>query len=1316
MGLVGGSYDVTIIYNGTLNACETGFRFSVLDPSAVTGIIGADEVCLNVPYQYSVAAPQASGRYDWAVTGATVAILSGSTIQVEFTSAGTKSLEVTYTEFADDGSTCTSPPLTKQIETLISPPDDIAGPDAPCPDSRSTYSVLFSGATQYQWSILDNNGSVTPLGSVVEGQGTNVIDVQWLQVSVVTPVIIQLTYILCPGGTAVVKDYNVLITPFELALDGPAEICEGEEAMFTLNIDPANNNQGNATWYVDGILIVNGPPVNRNFEIPGEPGLHEVSVIVTDGNGCPGVTQATVTINVISSPNPTISLSTPDICDKNGNVVVDLLVTPSNAESYVWTTPSGQIDQGTNPELPVTEVGVYTVTVTNSNCTGVASITVEKEPNVACECEIPDANDITVEIINATSSGCSTISVVGNSNITDGRPGSVFWRLQGPNGQSELSSVINEDDLFETFSVSLPGRYFIYLVASEQCSDMMSSCSERAVAIVDIPFTPDFSANFSCATSTMGTYDLILEDQSLYSSVADLELVSWKINWPGMTASPTGQNVTLSDLPGGTTVNVCQTLESTNGYSCDECRDVTIPNDIMGDFTYDNMADCTGEIIDFVPQIDATEVESILWNFGDGTTSQILMPSKVYNMAGDYTVTLTLTSVFGCDFVSTRTVTVSTPSVMSGQIEAVSDFCETTASLSFQTSDMSPVMYEWSTGETTASIEATISGVYSLTVTDESGCSYIPDPVGVTIIESFLSEISNPGEVCSGEMFSAFVFSSGINKTIYRWEVSNEEGTVEPVGSGTSFNASLTDAGTYTISFILEREGVVCQSVETTIVVHPAPDQPIITDVTQCNPFSTILTTQYAGIDWSTNRQPPFVTASSITAARSNLTYWGTVSNDFGCSAEASFTGDFPDLDMFQSGCFTLCSDSLIGLTLDGIPGSFTSWEWVLTNPETGIEEIIEGGTGEITPLILSEVSEGEITLRIVFGDCTLETESFCMKLEDCDTECFLEEDDFKIAAMDCYLNDPTLSDYYVFYLSGRIDLPNGYDLCEEDQSILSYPLGTADWTSFRIRGNSNGMRLELAGFYYIPVADYETYQTEGFSIIVELCDAAGNICLLPVNVSSMECGSLTVECEIGEIKADCVSWPGRDPVCFLQYTNNLYFVTGPSCDITDWTVESYGRTASGERVLLQVDYVSGTPIESRSYTQVAYMSEADYGSYVSYEVLTYHNCQTSDDACVRTLNTSKGSKSLAIQEAQVPSLTLFPNPTTSLLTVDVGTQQVIDQYTVLTLSGKQVAMDDGVKKTSTTFSVSSMPPGVYMVRLVTTDGSVYTRRFVVAR
>ena len=66
-----------------------------------------------------------------------------------------------------------------------------------------------------------------------------------------------------------------------------------------------------------------------------------------------------------------------------------------------------------------------------------------------------------------------------------------------------------------------------------------------------------------------------------------------------------------------------------------------------------NVANPSVGIATFTPQANQANVDSVMWDFGDGSTSTVFAPSHTYNDNGSYTVGLTVYSECGLEYVST---------------------------------------------------------------------------------------------------------------------------------------------------------------------------------------------------------------------------------------------------------------------------------------------------------------------------------------------------------------------------------------------------------------------------------------------------------------------------------------------------------------------------------------------------------------------------------------------------------------------------------------------------------------------------------------
>ncbi len=121
---------------------------------------------------------------------------------------------------------------------------------------------------------------------------------------------------------------------------------------------------------------------------------------------------------------------------------------------------------------------------------------------------------------------------------------------------------------------------------------------------------------------------------------------------------------------------------------------------------------------------------SVLWNFGDGSTSTLLNPTKSYATAGTYTVTLT--SFFsGCSDVATHNITILPLPSAAFTTSSLLSTCKNPLFVNFKSNDQALADYKWNFGDGNTSDSSspgytyTTPGLYnvSLQVTGANGCT-----------------------------------------------------------------------------------------------------------------------------------------------------------------------------------------------------------------------------------------------------------------------------------------------------------------------------------------------------------------------------------------------------------------------------------------------------------------------------------------------------------------------------------------------------------------------------------------------------------------
>jgi predicted outer membrane repeat protein len=190
------------------------------------------------------------------------------------------------------------------------------------------------------------------------------------------------------------------------------------------------------------------------------------------------------------------------------------------------------------------------------------------------------------------------------------------------------------------------------------------------------------------------------------------------------------------------------------------------------------------------------------YSWSNAETTQSITTSS----AGDYTVTVT--SAQGCSATSdTTTVIVNPLPAATVTPDNATTFCEG----GNVTLAASPgASYFWNTGATTAEINVSSSGDFSVTVTDGNGCSSGSDTTTVTVhsLPTATVTANDPTTFCEG----GSVMLSANTATAYLWS-----------SGETTKDISVSASGNYSVT-ITDGNGCVATSQDTSVTVHPAPD------------------------------------------------------------------------------------------------------------------------------------------------------------------------------------------------------------------------------------------------------------------------------------------------------------------------------------------------------------------------------------------------------------------------------------------------------------------------------------------------------------
>lgn len=463
------------------------------------------------------------------------------------------------------------------------------------------------------------------------------------------------------------------------------------------------------------------------------------SITVTGANGCTNVANVNV-----SNSNPPINVTATvvpnTICDSNGgDGSINVTVTPAGSYTYNWSNGS------TNEDLSNIGPGSYTITVSAGGaCTAEATFNVPDNPNnpnvsltpIATTCDLANGS------VNSSVSGgvapyqYNWSNGATTQNITDILAGGYTLTVTGANGcTAEATANVSNNNP--------PINITATVVANTICNGGNGS--------INVTVTPagSYTYNWSNGSTNEDLTGLEAGPYTITVSAGGSCTGEATFNVPN---NPNNPNVSFTsiastcDLPNGSASS--SVSGGTPGYTYNWSTGATTQNiaDVLSggySLTVTDVNGCTAEGTVNVSNnnppinINATVVGNTICNGGNGSISVTVTPagSYTYNWSNGSTdlnisnlvpgpYTITVSAGGSCTAEATFDVP-NSPNLPNIMITPVASSCDLpNGSASASVSGGTPgYTYSWSNGATTQNIPDVLSGGYSLTITDASGCT-----------------------------------------------------------------------------------------------------------------------------------------------------------------------------------------------------------------------------------------------------------------------------------------------------------------------------------------------------------------------------------------------------------------------------------------------------------------------------------------------------------------------------------------------------------------------------------------------------------------
>lgn len=673
------------------------------------------------------------------------------------------------------------------------------------------------------------------------------------------------------------------------------------------------------------------------------PGLYTVTLYVVNFNNCAD----TITKQVNAGVAPPVAFTWEASCagTTTGFFTDPSVVNVNTISTYLWEFGDGGQSNLQNPEHMFTTSGDYTVTLTITDTAGCVNsisnlVTISGEPVAFFSFSNPVCNQDEMQFTNQSYTSGGYI---------------VSWNWNFGDGNSTTVNFPDDPNVSHIYAAS--GSYNVTLTITTS-----TGCENVNTQMVTIQPSP--VANFTNNNACLGV-PIEFTDQSQANGSGQIINYAWDFGDPASgTGNASGvQNPSHIFSAAGTyTVS----LQITSSNSCvDTVTKVVVINPApVVDFT--STSGCAGDTVTFISStfVNVPQTLSWLWNFGDGTTSNIADPLHIYNTQGTYTVTLSITDITGCSSSVSHNV-----SVVSGPVAMFTNSAPVCSGSAVEFTDMSIAMgnpittWHWEFGDgneitVDAPSNPNVNHTYdtpgnytvTLTVTNMSGCN--------ASISSTLSTIAGPT--------SAFSFEAGCQGSPVQFsDITNTNGGApiiqwswnfgDPVSGAANISYLqnpahiYSAAGTYTV-VMYSTSASGCQDSTSQIITITAPPavafmyssscagQPVTfePDPSVMNPADVVL------YNWDFGDGSPSSNQMSPThtyAIYGTYTVTLTVTNADGCIASTSRSVVITAEPVAAFNSSSTCSGNAVQFTdysYSPTGDQIIAWHWVFGDPNGG--------------------------------------------------------------------------------------------------------------------------------------------------------------------------------------------------------------------------------------------------------------------------------------------------------------------------------------------------------------------------------------------
>ena len=552
---------------------------------------------------------------------------------------------------------------------------------------------------------------------------------------------------------------------------------------------------------------------------------------------------------------------------------------------------------------------------------------------------------------NTTTDNCGW-TITRTYTISDAC-GNEITNTQSVSGSDQTAPTIGDDNL----NRQLTSTNCVFTVP-DLTSEVRNIASDNCTANDNLTISQNITAGTEITTAT--TVIVTVTDQCGNNSTKEIELTLPEELTTSLSANPAtiacnGGTTSITNTPNGGTApyqyfwsnstneqNLADvsagtytvTVRDNNGCSVVESLEITQPNALTASLSATEIS-CHGETSTITNTV-AGGTTSYTYAWESGETSQNLTGVS----GGTYSVTVT--DANGC--IATATITVTEPDQLTSSLSAGEIGCngETTDITNTVNGGTTPITYTWSNGANTQGLTGVGAGTYSVTVTDNNGCSVVQSAT-ISQPEALTASLSAGAIDCHGETTNiTSTVNGGTQNYSYAWSNGATTNNLTDVGAGT-YSVTVSDANSCTASAI------------TTV---SAPDALLVSisgSTSVCENTTSTLTANVQGGTpdftylWNDGTTTVSITTTQLTTATE---YSVTVNDANNCSATASVNveiGDTPGITISDVTAICVGGNTILQANVSNAGSDYTV-EWTSTDANAGLPADVTTDAITVTP------------------------------------------------------------------------------------------------------------------------------------------------------------------------------------------------------------------------------------------------------------------------------------------------------------------------------------------------------------------------------